>query len=210
MSRRKPLPLESPNWWPIKDALKHHTQQRTGSVLIAREDFNQRLKAGEFRSLLRRAGGHRELLAASAWDDFHIPLGIPVVPPDREPFLLLPPWIVSSRKLGKPPRYHWFYVWLPDYKNIFGDLPAKSSSFAQLQEVPEKRGRKASHAWPEIGVELVRRVVKKGKSAGNKSTNSWARELAQWCEDRYQKAPADSDLRDFIDNVLRALRIERK
>lgn len=198
MSKRK-LPLESPNWWPISDVLEHRSQ-RTGSDKLAAQDLNQALKVDKLRSLVRRADGSRELLAASTWDDFQVAL----FPFSPEGFG------VFSRKLGKRPPGQWFFVWLPDYKNIFGDLYENSPPPAPMQEVPEKRGRKASHPWPEIGLELAQRVVKKGKSAGNKSVNRLAVELWHWCQQQYGKAPADSDLREFITELLRALRIERK
>jgi hypothetical protein len=210
MSRRK-LPLESPNWWPIEKALEHRSEG-TGSDRLACQDFNKALKAGPLRALVRRADGYRELLSASAWDDFYVGVWVRAAPSRRslQDFFQPGGMAVSSHQLGKRPPGHWFYVWLPDYKNIFGDPHAKSLSFAQMQEVPEKRGRKFEHPWPEIGFELVRRAAKKGKTAENKSTNSWALELTKWCEDHYQKAPVDSDLREFIDDVLRALRIKRK
>ena len=70
MSRRK-LPLESPHWWPIEKAFEHRSQQ-TGSDKLAGQDLNQALKAGRLRVRLRRADGHREVLAPSAWDDFYV------------------------------------------------------------------------------------------------------------------------------------------
>lgn len=211
MSRRK-LPLESPHWWPILEALGHRSQ-RTGSDTLATQDLNSALRAGRLRALVRHADGRRELLAASSWDnDLRITGFIRVAPRAQRSQSLLQPggWDVFSRTLGKQPPGQWFFVWLPDYKNIFGDPHANSASPAQAPEAPAKRGRKIVHPWPEIGFELVRRLEKLGKSAGNKSTNSLAVELWEWCERRYEKAPVDSELRNFIDEVFGALRIERK
>ena len=196
MKRRKLPPLESPDWRPIAGLLEHRRQQTRESKLVAQE-FNRVLKDGRLQTLVQYADGRREVLEASAWEDLHISGWDQLL-------------AVFSRKLGARPPGQWFYVWLPDYKNIFGDSHAISSPPAQTQEVPEKRGRKASHDWPKIGFELVRRVEKMGRAAGNKSTNSWATELERWHEGRNQKAPANSDLREYIDDVLRALRIERK
>jgi len=117
---------------------------------------------------------------------------------------------VFSRKLGSAPRGCRFFIWLPDYKIIFGDPHANSSALMQAQEAPKKRGRKATLPWTKIGFELVRRAEKMGTAAGNKSTNSWATDLEEWCDGRKLKAPPNSELRAFIDDVLRALRIERK
>jgi len=195
VTRRK-LPLESPHWWPITQAIEHR-RQRTSADKLTALDFTQALKAGRLRALVRYADGHREWLPTSAWDDLYVG-GWP------------PKLAVFSRKLGSQPPGQFFFVWLPDYENIFGDRHAISSSPAQTQEVPEKRGRKASHPWLEIGFELISRVRKKGGVAGNKSTNEWAEEIAQWCEDHYQKAPVYSDLREFVDDVFRAFHIKRK
>jgi hypothetical protein len=154
------------------------------------------------------------LLAASAWDDdFQISGWVRIARDLGSGRIRLDspaPGRVFSRKLSKQPPGCWFYGWLPDYRNIFGDLEPKSQSAEQVLESPEKRGRKATLPWTKIGFELVRRAEKMGAAAGNKSTNSWATDLDQWCDDRNLKAPPNSELRVFIDDVLRALRIKRK
>jgi hypothetical protein len=206
MSRRK-LPLQDARWWPIEQALEQHSQQ-TGSDKLACQDFNEALKSGPLRSLVRREDGSRELLAAAAWEDLHCSVVIRVAA--EKPFARLTGMAVFSRKLHKRPPMQWFFVWLPDYENIFGGPRASLPPSAQTQEVPKKRGRKASYPWAEIGFELVRRAAKMGAVARNKSTNSWAKDLWQWCDDNNKKAPNDGELRKFVDEVFRALRIERK
>ena len=204
MSKRK-LPLEADlRWGPLEQALERHRRQRGPEP--TQWDFNKALAAGALQALAQHADGHREVLPASAWEG-DLCIDIQSRASDSTPSLEL-----FSRKLGKRllPSELSVFVWLPDYENIFSDPQGKSTPATQAQEVPRKRGRKASHPWTEIGVELVRRVGKNIKAAGNKSTNSWATELEQWCEDRYRKAPVSSELRAFIDDVLRTLRIERK
>jgi hypothetical protein len=214
MTKSHGLPPESPHWWPIEQALEHRSQQ-TGSDKLAAQDFNRALKLGRLRALVRRADGPRELLTPSAWDDLYIAVLVDITLfvthfTPQPPSAPRPGLAVFSHKLGKRPAECWFFVWLPDYKNIFGDLEPKSQSAEQVLERPEKRGRKAILPWTRIGFELARRAEKMGAAAGNKSTNSWATDLDQWCDDHKLKAPPNSELRVFIDDVLRALRIKRK
>jgi hypothetical protein len=197
------LPLESPNWWPIADALEHRSQRRSSDKLAAQDVHQAMREPGRLQALIQHEDGRRELLAAAAWEDLYIFVWGYGGPPRLR-------MVVVSRKLVSAPRGCRFFVWLPDYKNIFGDLEPKSQSAEQALERPEKRGRKATLPWTKIGFELVRRAEKMGAAAGNKSTNSWATDLDQWCDDRNLKAPPNSELRVFIDEVLRALRIKRK
>jgi len=114
VSKRK-LPLESPNWWPIREALEHRCQQ-TGSDTLAAQDFNQKLRADRLRALVRRKDGRRELLPAAAWDNFYVGMWTFDLrdPPG-------PKWEVFSHShKGDPPPGHWFFVWKPDYERIFG------------------------------------------------------------------------------------------
>jgi hypothetical protein len=202
--RKRKLPLESPHWWPLVDLLDRHSQ-RTGSDKLAVQDFSRALQAEDgLRSLVRRADRSSEQLAASAWkNDFRI-MGWGHGGPAQARLC------VFSRPLDARPPGCWFFVWLPDYKNIFGDSHANSSPSEQMQKVPKTRGAKPKHPWPQIGFKLVRRLQELGPVAGNKSTNSLAEELEEWCENKYRKAPSSSELRAFVDDVRHALYIKRK
>jgi hypothetical protein len=104
-----------------------------------------------------------------------------------------------------------YYAFLPEYEKIFGPVDANhSTAVPTQQEVPETRGRKPVHNWPEICFEFAQRLVKLGPSAGNKSVSTLAGGLEQWCINRYGKAPAFSELRDFISELFKVLRIPRK
>jgi hypothetical protein len=206
------LPLDSPNWWPMAAAHAERCKP-AGSRTFAARDLTEALRKERIRSMLRRyrtapaIWGHgppppeQTLLSKVYWRDHQLESWgdrLVVVPSPRRRGSLN---FVGGCE---------FYVWLPDYKKIFDDPHARLSSSTQTQEVPEKRGRKATLPWTKIGFELVRRAEKMGAAAGNKSTNSWAIDLDQWCDDHKLKAPPNSELRVFVDDVLRALRIERK
>lgn len=201
MSRHK-LPVESPNWWPIADALEHRSQRRSSDKLAA-QDVHQALRApGQLRAQVQHEDGRREPLAAAAWEDLYIVAWAYGGPPRSR-------MAVFSRKHNSAPRGCRYFVWLPDYKNIFGDLEPKSQTVEQTLERPGNRGRKPGDWWPAIGIELVRRVSKKAEFPARPSTNSLATELEVWCDQRYGKAPSNSQLRDFIGDVLDALRMPR-
>jgi hypothetical protein len=200
MSRRK-LPPESPNWWPIADALLHRSQRRSSDKLAA-QDVHQAMRDGRLRSQVQHGDGRREQLATTAWEDLYIFVWGYGGPPRLR-------MVVYSRKLGTAPRGCRYFVWLPDYRNIFGDLEPKSQAAEQVVESPGKRGPKPGSWWPAIGVELVRRVSKKPNFPARPSTNSLATELEDWCDHRYEKAPSNSQLRAFIDGVLDALHMPR-
>src|SRR5262249_1244752 len=148
---RKPLPLESPHWWPIFAALEHHSE-RVGSDQLVIWDFDKALKAGQLRTMVRRQDGCEEL-AASAWNDFYITPTIQLTPgcpgQYRRGGTGMTVW---SRKLGgRIIPFHWFLVWRPDYEKIFPNAatpPAKSR--ATSPEMPENRGRKPVHDWADL------------------------------------------------------------
>jgi hypothetical protein len=198
VSRRR-LPLESDaNWWLIEAALKHRSEL-TGSEL-AKQDFNQSLKSGRLRAMVRRADGSRELLEASAWEDLHIAELIRVNPkPTKRGHLILrlERMAVWSRKLGGRPRWQWFFVWKPDYENIFGDKTEKPKPPAQTREMPGKGGRPLKHDWVALALEaswLFRHYRKLTRHAV-------VAKLERWLLDRNKEVPAKSDLQTLVDQV---------
>jgi hypothetical protein len=181
VSKRK-LPLDSPNWWLIEDALKHRTQ-RTGSDWLARADFNQVLKADQLPALARRADGHRELLAAAHWGDLRIGAGLRVM---------------FSRKLGKPPPGYWFYVWKPCYEKIFGPVTTSAEPRPRSQEVPIKRGKKPVHDRADLQSAALGLALQRKQGAPEKKPTDVVGELREWCKRNKRKVPADSTLYDIV------------
>jgi hypothetical protein len=194
MSRRK-LPLEDPNWWPIREALEHHYQQ-TGSARVTWNDFNQELKAGRLRALVRR-DSRRELLAASAWDDFYVSPLFSLLPMPRME-------VFSHSHKGKPPPGHWFYVWKPDYVRIFGAAAAAAEPRSQVapptegREGKSKLGAPLKHDWIAITTEVAFREANATKKERDRSALAEANMVRVWCGRHLNKRPPISDLREIV------------
>jgi hypothetical protein len=181
VSKRK-LPLENPNWWPIREALEHRCQQ-TGSDTDAGNDFNQELKAGRLRALVDR-DGRRELLAASAWDDFYVSMLLSLRPMKSRME------VFSHSHKGKPPPGHWFFVWKLDYERIFGAVPAPSEEPSSKG----KGGRPLKHDWMALVLEAswyFRHNPKLTRSAV-------LRKLEDWCQTHRLPIPAASELQKAV------------
>jgi hypothetical protein len=202
MTKRK-LPLESPNWWPIADALEHRSQQ-TGSNKLATLDFNQALKDRDrpLRSQVRRADGSRELLAAAAWggEDLHCSVAVRVL--REKPFIGSGGVGVFSHKLQRRSP-HWFYVWKPDYEKIFSSVTASTEPRTQPREVPVERGRKPVHDRAELQSVALWLATRQKHGAPQKTRANVVDELRDWCTRNKRKAPADSTLYDIVAAAFR-------
>jgi hypothetical protein len=204
VSRGK-LPLESPNWWPIGDAFKHRSE-RTGSDTLAQEDFNEWLKAGRLRAMVRRHRGPRELLAAAAWDDLHI---FPLIrlkpqPSGRFRFQSGRGAVVWSRKLGgRLQAGQWFFVWKPDYENIFGAVSAIAEPPAPPPQVSVNRGRKPVHDRAELQAVALWLLLQRKQGAPEKKATDVVIELREWCKRNRRKVPANSTLYEIAGVALR-------
>jgi hypothetical protein len=195
MSKRK-LPLENPNWWPIREALEHRCQQ-TGSDTRAGNDFNQELKAGRLRALVDR-DGRRKLLAASAWDDFYVSTWLSLRPMKSRME------VFSRSHKGKPPPGHWFFVWKLDYERIFGAVPAPSGPVAPSsaavrapsEEPPSKGkgGRPLKHDWISLALEASWHF----RHNPELTRNAVLRKLEGWCQSHSRPIPAQSELQTVV------------
>ena len=200
MSKRK-LPFDSPNWWPIREALEHRCQQ-TGSDMDAGNDFNRELKAGRLRALARR-DSRRELLAASAWDDFYVSTLLSLRPMQSRME------VFSHSHKGKPPPGHWFYVWKLDYERIFGAVPAPSGPVAPSSaavrapsEEPAskgKGGRPVKHQWNALTLVASRYFRHDPKL----TRSAVVRKLEGWCDTNKKPMPAPSALQEMVNQLTR-------
>jgi hypothetical protein len=212
VSKRK-LPLKSPNWWPIREALEHRCQQ-TVLETVAVNDFNQELKAGRLRVLVRR-DDRRELLPASAWDDFYVSTLLSLRPMQSRTE------VFSHSHKGKPPPGHWFYVWKPDYERIFGAVRAPSEpvapssaavrapsgpvapSSAAVRAPSEgppskgKGGRPLKHDWVSLTLEASWHFRHNPKS----TRNAVIRKLENWCQTHSRPSPVLSELQTLVRQV---------
>jgi hypothetical protein len=204
VSRGK-LPWESLNWWPIVDAVAHRSE-RTGSDTLAQQDFNEVLKAGRLRAMVRRHRGPRELLAAAAWDDFHIvPLiRIQTTPSGRFRFQSGRGAVVWSRKLGgRLQAGQWFFVWKPDYEKIFGAISTVAQPPTSPQQVSGKRGRKPVHDRGELQAAALALALARKQGAPEKRPAEVVIELREWCKRNKRKVPADSTLYEIAAAAFR-------
>jgi hypothetical protein len=206
MNRRKPA-AGSALWWPIAEALTHRAQ-RTGSERLACQDFNELLKAGRLRALVRRPDG-RELLAASAWNDFYCSVMLRVAQrrETRQGVLQPAGTAVFSRKLGARPREQWFFVWRPDYEEIFGDkTKATTKPPQQSAEEQTKQGAPLKHDWIAITAEVAFREADATTKERARSDLAEAKRVQRWCVRQLKKRPGLSDLREIVKAVRRRFR----
>ena len=211
MSRRKPLPLESPHWWPILAALGHHSE-RVGSDQLAIWDFGKALKAGQLRTMVRRQDGCEEL-AASAWNDeragppqsgrtnFYITPKIQLTPGSPGRYRMRATGMtVWSRKLGGPIiPFHWFFVWRPDYEKIFPDAAAKpAQSRATPPEVVAKRGKKRVYNREDLQSVALHLALQRKQGAPEKTQAEVADELREWGKRNKRKVPENTLLNEIV------------
>ena len=193
--------LESPNWWPITEALKQCARQ-TGSDTLACRAINGKLKAGQLRALGWRADGHRELLPPSAWGNLYCTL-IVRVKPGSKLRLRRAGMAVFSRELGKRPPMQWFFVWLPDYKKIFGLAATPAEPRPQLQGVPEKRGKKPVHDRADLQSAALGLALRRKQGAPEKKPADVVAELREWCKRNKRKVPSPSTLYEIVAAAFR-------
>jgi hypothetical protein len=184
VSRRK-LPLESPNWWPIREALKDG-RQRIGSDKLVAQDFNQALKTDRLGALVRYADGSREVLPASAWNNLYVGGWVGLL-------------VVKSRELdGASPPGQVFYVWRPDYEKIFVPVAAVAEPRAQSQEVPMKRGPKPVHNRADLQSVALVFALQRKQGVPEKKQTDVVDELREWCKRTKRKVPVPSTLYDIV------------
>jgi hypothetical protein len=205
------LPLESSNWVLLTKALELYIQDTGADDKLARSVFNQALKAKtkarRLRSQLRRADGHCELLTATAWDDDFLISGWVRIGRDLgsgKIRLEAPgPGRVFSRKLSKQPPGCWFYVWWPDYKNIFELVTPPAKPRTQPQEVQVERGRKRVHEWADLQSGALWLSFQRKQGAPPKTPTDVVNELREWCKRNKRKVPGPSTLYAIVAAAFR-------
>jgi hypothetical protein len=201
---KRPLPLNDRRWRPWLEA-----HARLVEVLGSAADQRLTEDARAARLRFKRiwpapAGGQEqaELVLPPFWDEHRVasfPEGAEII-------------FRTPQTMDKLAELHdcAFFVWLPDYKNIFGNPHAKSSPPEQVQEVPETRSRTAEYDYPKLGDELALWLGRNRAVAGLKSFRQLAFEFEVECETRGRKAPGSTQLRAYVTNVVKALRTPPK
>ena len=110
-------------------------------------------------------------------------------------------------ELGRELSDYVFYVWLPDYENIFAALSRIHSRPHETQEVPETRGTKRYIRLPGSGQMISFGGWRKmAPWPGIKTVRDLALQFELWCEDRGREVPKSTQLRAYVTGVLKALR----
>jgi hypothetical protein len=192
------LPLDSPNWWPLDDAIKHRLQQTRSEQLTA-NDLNAALQSGRLRSKVRLIDEHKTL-SASVWTEyFHLAFWFSPTSIEGQANSGV---AVFSRK-NKCQVLGWFFVWKPDFEKIF--CPAVSTPPASKQAVEnheERRGRKPLHPWPKI----VGETLLKMRKAPQKDDATIVREVQLEYQNSGKKMPPASTLHEYVAAMRRALK----
>jgi hypothetical protein len=89
-----------------------------------------------------------------------------------------------------------------------------SSEIDRILEAPPRRpvGRLPKHDWQAINVEIVRRChdPKTGFVKIPKSERKLALNMLTWCQDKYKKEPAESEMRQAVQTICATLRTFEK
>ena len=200
MSRRpRRLPLNDRRWLPLTAAYPW-VYRLTGDYRLAARDLNAALADGRLRSMRRRGDGgvpDRELLSSSFWAEHEISglKELLVMPRGNRPFELLSV----------------FYVWEPDYEEIFGGgaNPRTQVVPTTKKAPPEgttKQGAPLKHDWVAITTEAAFREATATKKQRDKSILAAAGSMRAWCGKHLHKRPSITDLREIITTVRRRFR----
>jgi hypothetical protein len=106
-------------------------------------------------------------------------------------------------RINGEPQDGWLFVLKQDVIKGLGlvspepDIVARSAT---------KSGRPTEHDWSEIAAEVVQRTWKNSRIIEPKSENSLAEDIASWATKKWGKAPAISELRQFVKHALIILR----
>jgi hypothetical protein len=210
MSKPRGLPLNDRRWLPVVEA--HARFQRLDNPHAAANHLSTLLQTSVHSMvhwLVPEGGPDRELLSFAYWHRNTLRMG-------SKGLAVFPPYSMDGMSGAV------FYAWEPDLKKFFGDqepagnsqaskniLPANdtiTAAPAQDLKMPTKRGRKREHAWDKIRTETMRRVFNNGRPEWPQSENKLAEKIEQWCLDRFKKAPAISELRAMVADVVERLR----
>jgi hypothetical protein len=141
VSKRRKLPLDSPNWVPLERVHKE-LGDRLGDLHLAAHDLTEAQRQDQMRGMtrLRRPPYTRELLLPTYWEAHRVD------------------YDGSGRsevRINRPPssqvstvRDRAFYVWHADYKKIFGASAATIAAPLPTETPPRgKPGPKPTEDW---------------------------------------------------------------
>jgi hypothetical protein len=186
MSKRKPLPLRSPNWSPLDtDCGQLYPHLRPGDP--APPGLIAAFRSGKMRAKRCRPEEDKDagaLVPLKFWNDRRILRG-------HDGLL-----VVDSKRMFNPDIR--FYVWNPDFKEIFGDevvtAPKNESPSAQTPKVPANRGRTMAPEWREIYGEIAVQLFVNKRERGKQLTD----DIGNYCKANRMNVPNRRDLERAI------------
>jgi hypothetical protein len=224
MNKKRPLPLNSPNWTPFK-VLHPLVRRQTGDRRFADQDLTDALATGQVRSMRRRISPRsdepeRELLSPSFWADYKLDSSWPVKArdgkkrllvleraPRPEPLVELPGLAPEMERRHVVLRGYGFYVWKPDCKKIFGLGVAPEDAKESVQEKLEKPGRPSTIQWQKLREEIVRHCWQKGRFTAPESHTTLTTELQACHKRKFKNEPNHDDLRKFVGHAIAILKL---
>jgi hypothetical protein len=162
MTRRRPLALDSLNWWPLTEVHAWLTR-RLGNRHFAASDLTEELKADRVRCLARQMPPFepsKKLWPAKFWNTYELtswPDGLQITP--RRDSELSPTKKVgrSIQRLIVPMKGVTLYGWGPDLKKTWPGLEESFAPFAKPPVVATKPaeslkepGHPEEYVWAEI------------------------------------------------------------
>jgi hypothetical protein len=193
VSKRKPLPLDDFRWVPVEKAIAEVANQ-IGSSRDAARYILRELRGKRLRSKCRwRCIGEETLLSDVFWHGHELTAddAFPVYPLSAS---------VSLRDRD-------FYVWGPDYKNIFGAGVTSKDTKEPVQEKLEKSGRPPTIKWQSLREEIVCRCWQKGRFIPPDNHTDLITELREWHNHKFKSEPNFDDLRKFVGDAIAILKL---
>src|SRR5215831_3926604 len=179
MSKRRKkveqLPLDSPNWMPVAEALRLLYGLLGNPYLAAKDLF----AAAAAKRSDKRLPCMRRLIASE-------------VAPNQDG-KIVPPADATPAYFDREDAA--FFVWRPKFEEIW---PALAASAARIDDKPQRRkpGPKIKQNWRLLVAAQVYEIRKReGRTPG-------AGELAQLCEDEIHYQPDESDIQKLLRILL--------
>jgi hypothetical protein len=169
----------------------------TGTRNSALIGINQDLCNGQLRSKLVEPDGKEALLDSSDWQQRTV------------------------RAVGNPEEGVWvephvdghlYYVRAVDLYERYKPTMTAAPQSDDTRPPERRRGPVLKHEWHAIDGEIARRCInpKTRLLEIPKNERKLAADLLDWCQEKYEKEPAESEMRDAVKAICAALRVAYK
>ena len=194
MSKRRKnveqLPLDSPDWMPVAEALRL-LQGFLGNPYLAAKDL---FAAAADKRSDKRLPCMRRLIASE-------------VAPDQDG-KIVPPADATPGYFDREDSA--FFVWRPKFEKIWprvaASAPARSSPAGIEAPPPRPRGSPRTHDWFSICGEIARRCVNADGRVGVPENQSLlVNRMLRWLDDQNLTRPAASEMAEAVRRVCAAM-----